>query len=413
MDTEFIPVTLSDRRVLDVAYDGIFLLTLKGKILFWNRGAEEMYGWPRVEALGRISHDLLRTQFPIPLEDILKCLLANGHWDGELIHTTRDGRRLIVSSRWALETNSSGDPTGFLEITRDMTEQVVAEREHARLAALVESAHDAIISESLDGGIETWNSGAVQLYGYTKPEAIGKPVAMIVPPDRREEDTAILDRIRAGEELLQFDTVRMRKNGAPVDVSLSIFPLRDHSGAVIGAAHVARDITERKRFEKEIRELNESLENRVLERTRELHEVNRELESFSYSVSHDLRAPLRGIDGFGRLLFEEASSMLDERAKERLRRIRAAAARMGHLIDALLELSRLSRTEIRYEHVGISTLAAHIAHELQGGAPNRKVEFVVQPGLATVGDPRLIRSLLENLIGNAFQIYFRDAGGHD
>ncbi len=275
------PLPPLDSHILDLAYDGIFLITLDGTIVFWNRGAEEMYGWKRQEALGRIVHELLQTRFPEPLDRIVQKLRSDGHWDGELVHTTRDGRERIVSSRWALERDAEGQPAWFLEIVRD--------------------------------------------------------------------------------------------------------------------------ITERKHFENEIRSLNESLEQRVIERTRELAEANRELESFSYSVSHDLRAPLRSIDGFSRLVLEECSALLDEKAKDRLERIHAAAARMGQLIDALLDLSRLTRIEIRSERVGLSTLATHIARELKRTAPDRQVTFRIEPHLTAEGDHRLLRILLENLLGNAFK----------
>jgi len=396
------PLTPQDSHILDLAYDAIFLLALDGTIVFWNRGAEEMYGWKRHEALGKVSHELLQTRFPQPRASIQQELLTRGHWAGELLHTTRDGRELIVSTRWALERDPSG-PAGFLEIVRDITAQRTAETARARLAALVESSDDAIVSKSLTGVIETWNPGAERLYGYSRSEAIGRLIGIIVPTDREQEELDILRRIRAGEHVQNYDTVRVRKDGSLVDVSLTVFSIRDSSGKIIGASHVARDITLRKRFENEIRALNESLEHRVAERTLELSEANRELEAFSYSVSHDLRAPLRSIDGFSRLLLEEAGATLDATAKDRLHRVRAAASRMGQLIDALLELSRLGRTQMRYEDVGLSTLATHIAHELERNAPERKVSFHIQPGLTAKGDSRLIRILLDNLLGNALK----------
>jgi PAS domain S-box-containing protein len=391
-----------DSHILDLAWDGIFLLRLDGTVEFWNRGAEAMYGWTREEALGRISHQLLKTRFPYALNSIMAELEAHGEWSGELGHTTKSGHDLIVSARWSMERDGGGRPCGFLEITRDITQQKQAGRAQARLAALVESSEDAIISKALDGTIETWNSAAERMYGYTSEEAVGKSITMIVPTDRAEEEVGILNRIRAGEHIPHFDTVRLRKDGATVDVSLTIFPLRDVSGAIIGASHVARDITARKRYEREIRALNETLERRVEERTRELNEVNGELESFSYSVSHDLRAPIRSIDGFTRLLLEQ-SGALDEKARERLGRIAAASGRMGQLIDALLDLARLSRTEMREDRVGLSTLATHIANELMRSDPDRHVSFIIQPGLTTRGDARLLRVALENLLGNAFK----------
>ena len=397
------PIPSFDSQILDLAYDAIFLLTLNGTIRFWNRGAEEMYGWTKEEAVGKISHELLQTLFPNPLSEIMSRLRTERTWAGELIHTAKDGRVLTVSARWALQRDGNGRPSGFLEINRDVTRRREAEEEQARLAALVESSNDAIVTKSLEGTIESWNPGAEQMYGYARAEVMGKSIDLIVPPDRVDEEIGIMNRIREGRHVPHFDTVRIRKDRTPIDVSLTIFPIVDNYGRIIGASHVARDITDRKRFEHEIRALNESLERRVQERTEELAEANRELESFSYSVSHDLRAPLRSIDGFSRLLQEECAGPLGERGLERLGRIRAAAVRMGQLIDGLLDLSRVGRTEIRRERVSLSTLAMHILRELERSAPARRVQFVLQPGLTAIGDQRLIRALLENLLGNAFK----------
>ncbi len=212
----------------------------------------------------------------------------------------------MVSSRWALKRDTAGGPKAILEIVRDISRQAQGERDNARLAAIVESSEDAIIGKSVEGIVESWNPGAERLYGYSRAEAVGQSMSMVLPADRVNEEAIILDRIRSGERFRQLDTVRIRKDGTPVDVSITISPIRDRSGKIIGASHVARDVTERKRLEAEIRAANESLEERVRERTRQLRETNEELESFTYSVSHDLRAPLRSIQGFTRLLFEEA-----------------------------------------------------------------------------------------------------------
>lgn len=184
---------LRDNDILDLAYDAIFLLDLDGTIHLWNRGAETLYGWPRQDALGKVSHELLRTRFPYALDHIMKELLAFGQWAGELRHTTRQGREVTVSARWGLRRNRDGQPIGFLEINRDITVQRELERERSRLAALVESSTEAIISKSLDGTIESWNNGAVRLYGFEKSEAIGRNIAIIAPPGspgRRSVDPA-------------------------------------------------------------------------------------------------------------------------------------------------------------------------------------------------------------------------------
>ena len=244
-----------------------------------------------------------------------------------------------------------------INIFGDITDRRRAEEVRARLAAIVESSEDAIIGKTLEGIITNWNRGAQKLYGYFAEEAVGQPISMLAPPERKDEIPEILSKIEQGEAIEHYETVRVSKEGKRLDISLTVSPIRDSSGRLTGASTIARDITERKHAEEEIRRLNEQLEQRVRQRTAQLEEANKELESFSYSVSHDLRAPLRHISGFAQLLQKRAASTLDESSRRYLETILKSTEHAGVLIDSLFSFSRVGRAEMRSNVVDIDRLA--------------------------------------------------------
>ena len=235
-------------RLLDLTTDAILVRDAADRIKFWNRGASEMYGFRREEAEGRVSHDLLRTEFPEPLHVIKETFARDGHWAGELRHTCANGSRITVSTRWVAERDARGNIASILESNRDISESKRAQEAQGRLAAIVESSEDAIVSKDLDGIIINWNEAAERTFGYTAKEAIGQHITLIVPPDRLDEEADILASLRRGERIDHFETVRKRKDGTLLDISVTISPVKDAQGRVIGASKVARDITERKRL---------------------------------------------------------------------------------------------------------------------------------------------------------------------
>ena len=241
-------------RLLDLTNDAILVRDAADQITFWNKGATDMYGFRQEEAIGRLSHVLFRTEFPEPIESIREKLRRDGQWAGELIHTCASGAKKTVSTRWVVERDASGNIRSILESNRDITETRRAEEAQHRLAAIVESSEDAIVSKSLDGVITSWNQAAERMFGYTANEAIGQPIYLIIPPDREDEEKNILARIGRGDRVDHFHTVRKRKDGTLVDVSVTISPVRDSSGRLIGASKVARDITIQKQTEQALRE---------------------------------------------------------------------------------------------------------------------------------------------------------------
>lgn len=237
--------------LLDLAYDAIFERDLETDIIHtWNRSAERLYGWSRREAIGKSSHELLRTVHPKPLEEIKEEFRRTGSWEGEVLHRARNGRHMRVSSRWAVHM-VGGQPVGILEINRDVTERVRAEEERARLAAIIQSSSDAIMGKTVQGLVTSWNPAAERMFGYLAEEIVGRSVFSIVPPELHEEEHDLLARIRRGERIENHETLRIRKDGQRVPVAVSISPVWNPDGSISGAATIARDMTDRARAEEE------------------------------------------------------------------------------------------------------------------------------------------------------------------
>ncbi|MES2977512.1 MAG: PAS domain S-box protein [Pseudomonadota bacterium] len=268
-------------------------------------------------------------------------------------------------------------------------------------ASMLDKAQDAIIVCNLDHRILYINRSAERLYAWPAAEAIGESVVEIVAsPDVFTHGIG---------ELMQRDEwvgeVQMRsKSGKLLDIESHWTLVRDAAGQPTSVLSIQTDIGKRKRAEEEIRRLNANLEERVRVRTLQLELANKEMESFCYSVSHDLRTPLSAIDGFSSLLVHtDEGASPPAQTRHYINRIRAGIAQMGELIEALLALAKVSRVPLRSEPVDLSAMAGAVLQACRERDPSRQVEYLIQPGLTAEGDPRLLRQLFENLLGNAWK----------
>ncbi|HEX8181096.1 MAG TPA: PAS domain S-box protein [Pyrinomonadaceae bacterium] len=244
----------------------IIALDTEGLITLWNSAAERIYGWREEEVLGRPLPTVPMAQREELQRNHRAAVAGRNFVNLEVQRQRKDGTLIDVAISTAALKDADGRPSGVLALIADVTERKRAEAQQFQLAAIVEGSDDAIISKDLNGTILSWNSAAERLYGYTAAEAIGQPVTMVIPPDRPDEETRILERIKRGERVAHYETVRLRKDGVRIDVSLTVSPLKDATGQVIGASKIARDITERKRSERALRrseERNQALLNAI------------------------------------------------------------------------------------------------------------------------------------------------------
>jgi PAS domain S-box-containing protein len=251
-------------NLLMLSYEPMFSWDLDGPITFWNAGAERLYGFATDEAVGRISHSLLHTRWPIEFSALRARLQNESHWSGELRRVCKDGREVFVDSRMQLLDDGT-----VLEVNRDITERKAmkaalreSEQRLRYLASIIESSDDAIVSKNLDGIITSWNKGAERVFGYSAEEAIGQPVTIVIPEERQSEEHDIFTRIRRGERIHQFETVRRRKNGSLIAISLTVSPVKNAEGKIVGVSKVVRDITEQKRSQEQIATLAREVEHR-------------------------------------------------------------------------------------------------------------------------------------------------------
>lgn len=291
-----------------------------------------------------------------------------------------------------------------IQLLKESEEKLVRANSEQRelMTSIVNNSEDAIMSKTLDGIITSWNRGAEKIFGYSAKEIIGKHIFTIIPEKCQAEERFIIEKIRKGQSIEHFETERIKKNGEIIYASITISPLKDANGNITGASKILRDITEVKKAQTELKHLNETLEQKVNDRTEQLEAVNKELESFSYSVSHDLRAPLRAIDGYAKIISEDYNKVLDDEGKRLLETVQHNATKMGRLIDDLLTFSRLGKKELVKADLDMNELVEGALYEYNKSATHNATVKIntLHP---VKGDYGLINQVIINLLSNAIK----------
>jgi PAS domain S-box-containing protein len=390
---------------VDSATDAISWIGEGARFIYVNDAMCYALGYSRQELLSmgvsEIDPDIPTTG----LLELRQAMKQQGSIKFETRHRTKDGRVFPVE---IVANYMKFDGVEYACcFARDITERKMAEgalrQSEERLRLVLQNMPVMLDAFDANGNIIIWNRECERVTGYSTQDIVNNPRAMeLLYPNPEYRQQMLANWVKRGNDYRDWEWEVTAKDGSVKVISWSNiseqFPISGWASWGVGV-----DITERKRAEQEIRELNSHLEHHVAERTAELEAANKELEAFSYSVSHDLRAPLRAIDGFSQALLDCYADMLEDKGKHYLQRIRAGSQRMGELIDDLLKLSRVTRSEMHRMQVDLSALAREIAAQLDSMQPERNVEWAIAPGLVASGDTRLLRVVLENLLSNSWK----------
>ncbi len=361
--------------------DAIISKTLESVITSWNSSAERMFGYSAGEMIGETIYKLIPHDRQNEETEIIERLRKGERVEHfETKRLTREGRLIDVSLTISPIKDRNGQIIGASKIARDITGQKQSEEESAKLAAIITSSDDAIISKTLESVITSWNSSAERMFGYSATEMIGETIYKLIPHERHNEETEIIERLRKGERMEHFETKRMTSDGRLIDVSLTISPIKDRNGQIIGASKIARDITERK--------LDEARKN-----------------DFIGMVSHELKTPLTSLTAILQVASAKLKSNPDSFLAGAMERANSQVKKMSAMINGFLNVSRLESGKIVLDRqeFDLYALLQDVVAEIKLTTATHPIQVGECIAMRVNGDLDKIASVVTNLVGNAIK----------
>ena len=391
------------RRMMLAARDssnGTIIVGLNRRIVLMNRHAEELFGYTMAELVGQPLEMLVPASIDGLLTgDFATLQRGSGFLRRDLIGLRKGGMELHLEITLT-RVDSAGEPFVVAAVA-DISERRRGEEIQQRMTALVESADDAILTKTLDGVVRTWNPAATRLLGYAPEEIVGRPVTVLIPEDRLDEETMILDRIRRGQRVAHFETLRRRRDGTLVDVSLTISPIRDRAGLVIGASKIMRDITDRRRVMERLSALNDQLNQQIVARTTELKERGALLQEVHHRVKNNLQV-------ISSLINMQVRSIKDPATRTALQECQSRVSTMAQIHEMLYQAQDYARIPFaKY----CKTLTERLLSALVTSSSDIRLEFDLEPVSLIVDEAIPCGLILNELVANALKHAFPDRAG--
>lgn len=391
-------------EILDLAGDSIIIRDMSDRIVYWNQGAEKLYGWQREEVIGQYIHTFLQTRFPQPLATCLAEFFKEGHWEGELQHMTRNGQQIMVASRWTLQRDASGQPIAQLEINSDITQRKAAEiairQSEERLQAILDNSPAVFYMKDLEGRLILVNRQLEELLGLSRTEILGKRDHELFPQELADAYGLNDRRVLATRTAMQWEEQALQLDGLHTFLSLK-FPLLAEDGSPYAVCGISTDITERKQAETALAQAKDAAE-----------AASRAKSEFLANMSHELRTPLNGIMGYAQIL--QRSKLVDGEARSRVDIIYQCASHLLTLINDILDLSKIEaqKVELLPTDFHFPAFLQGVAEMCRIRAELKNIQFHYQLAselpMGIRADEKRLRQVLINLLSNA--IKFTDNG---